>query len=1407
MQIYIQTLFHNGIREEIKVYKRFSMVLLLLLSTLMLQGNPYCSEKTDILSDPSNSGQLIDTDFNGTISIKNDSEFLSMAANMSWSGNGSSKNPIIIENLILDGRGGKFGLSITDVSLNFIIRNCTFFNVTGGNYYHPDCGAVYLFNINGTVFENNTISGCNIGLHISSRKGCTISNSSFINTNFTARVVDGDNTSFKNCTIKNFMSGIIFCDDTDQNLISSCNFLNGNVCVEISSRYTYIIGSLFSNCTLGVRTNSGHIYDSTFDNCSIGFESRCGNAIVINNSFKYSDHAFRIYGYNRHGSDKLYGNRLISSSIYFGGNTEREYLDGFEFPSNNTVDGKPVLFRKNTHFNNQTAPEGVGYILLSNVKWLRIENQTINNSCAPISIYFCSHILLRNNTLRDFEWYGIQIFSSDHISIINNTLTSKQLYNQASISIRGRYVLLQDNIIEHLSYFRWGIEVLTGSNIRIYHNRLSNCTVYLNPLYPDIYPLDFKTLSIPINNTINGEPVRYYHDVDPSEIDIRNDTLQLILCNISQLNINASRNYDLIMMSIYNSDNISYYGKANTSFRSRIFDIAGSENITLDRIISTSELYSRDSRDIRIMNSLIRNYSNIDNNIGIKIDNCSLQNGQIIFKDSKDISMTECLSNGSLTLILRAKKVTILNNRFLGNSSGIDIRISDSYTIRNNIFIKNFFSLMISHSINGSINGNIFYRSERYVIEIYSYHHVDLGSKIFNNSFIFNNGSYEKYNRSKEQVRMCYSAVNWSSDRGIGNYWSDWTTPDNNSDGIVDEPYPIPYVNGSMDLSPWSLDKYPLANSPHFRTVTNISAVKDGKSINLSWKEPDIFDEIIKLDHYSLVKNSSNQEEEEVILLPVNNSRYLDSNVSSGSAYKYHIIVHYHIEDNGSLIESGKSTSVNFTLDLDPPTISILSPSNGSYLNWSFTSINWTCEDNISGIDHFEVWMDNSNWTSVGSNRSKNYSNLKEGGHHFKVKAVDKQHNENIGTVFFTVDTEPPRSTITEPKDHYLNRNEVRFTWDSEDNTSGISLHSIKIDGSNWSIPDNSTDHIFKNLSEGTHLVILKVEDKAGNTVLINRSFYIDTISPSLNILKPTADTISNRSSISLMWNGSDSGSGLSCYYVKLDSNHWIFMNLTITKLFTNLSDGGHVIWVKAFDRANNSKELNITLTIDTKAPSVSSYSPTGTNVSVWSNITVVFSENMDTINTKIKISGIKGNLTWSNCTAVFDPENYLDISTNYSVKVYGYDLAGNALTSIGWWFITGSSSNGSSGYFMIISGRLINKDGTPIVGAVVSLDTGETAVSDHDGYFTILTNKGTHEITVFVDGKEVYSTNLERGEDELIDIGTIKIPDFIDEKDDENEIDKSLILFIISVSVAIIGIALFSILLIIKYGQPESEE
>ncbi|HEX9907767.1 MAG TPA: NosD domain-containing protein, partial [Thermoplasmata archaeon] len=81
-----------------------------------------------------------------------------------------------------------------------------------------------------------------------------------------------------------------------------------------------------------------------------------------------------------------------------------------------------------------------------------------------------------------------------------------------------------------------------------------------------------------------------------------------------------------------------------------------------------------------------------------------------------------------------------------------------------------------------------------------------MNNRIWDNSFTYNNGAGDTYDPA--HVQASSDTGNWwNTTEGIGNFWSDWTGPDTNTDGIVDDPY---VLDGGLGVQ----DFYPLTTAP-----------------------------------------------------------------------------------------------------------------------------------------------------------------------------------------------------------------------------------------------------------------------------------------------------------------------------------------------------------------------------------------------------------------------------------------------------------------------------------------------------------------------------------------------------------------------------------------------------------------
>lgn len=96
--------------------------------------------------------------------------------------------------------------------------------------------------------------------------------------------------------------------------------------------------------------------------------------------------------------------------------------------------------------------------------------------------------------------------------------------------------------------------------------------------------------------------------------------------------------------------------------------------------------------------------------------------------------------------------------------------------------------------------------------------------------------------------------------------------------------------------------------------------------------------------------------------------------------------------------------------DLISPSVTIISPINGSIIPVHNITATWEGYDSESGIADYYVRLDDGNWFNIDLDTSCDFNKLKDGLHTLKVKAVDNYGNEFIAESIFTINT----STTTE---------------------------------------------------------------------------------------------------------------------------------------------------------------------------------------------------------------------------------------------------------------------------------------------------------------------------------------------------------------------------------------------------------
>jgi hypothetical protein len=76
-------------------------------------------------------------------------------------------------------------------------------------------------------------------------------------------------------------------------------------------------------------------------------------------------------------------------------------------------------------------------------------------------------------------------------------------------------------------------------------------------------------------------------------------------------------------------------------------------------------------------------------------------------------------------------------------------------------------------------------------------------------------------------------------------------------------------------------------------------------------------------------------------------------------------------------------------------------------LTVSSATVEWTGSDAMSGIDHYEIKVDNGEYSGMGTQGKKTFGSLSDGSHTITVKAVDEAGNSWERSIGFSIDTNP----------------------------------------------------------------------------------------------------------------------------------------------------------------------------------------------------------------------------------------------------------------------------------------------------------------------------------------------------------------------------------------------------------------
>ena len=284
--------------------------------------------------------------------------------------------------------------------------------------------------------------------------------------------------------------------------------------------------------------------------------------------------------------------------------------------------------------------------------------------------------------------------------------------------------------------------------------------------------------------------------------------------------------------------------------------------------------------------------------------------------------------------------------------------------------------------------------------------------------------------------------------------------------------------------------------------------------------------------------------------------------------------------------------------DLVDPQITINSPLDGGFVNTTTVQMNGTASDN-KAVAKVELSNETMVWTSATGTSDWSGSVFldSDGVHELCARATDTSGNKALSCINVTLDTVAPTLTVMEPTEGtYFNHSQLFVKGTTDADTVTANGDSVAVFNGNFSYPFTLT-------KEGANDLVLVAMDKAGNQFITSLRVYRDLVAPSILVLRPVQGTLVTRNSFVVGGNVTDA-QGVVGMWASTDNTTWKAVDLNFTGgmvgtgAFTvtfTLPEGGHTIYLRATDKANNSVRTFINITIklpDVMAPILKVVSP-----------------------------------------------------------------------------------------------------------------------------------------------------------------------------------------------------------------------
>ena len=683
-------------------------------------------------------------------------------------------------------------------------------NILSNNIiYNISLYGIYISSSHDNIISRNTVYNCSdYGIKMDGGGNTTIANNIVFNITYSGISIGGysDNNTLANNTVFNTAkaspnAGIYF-DWSDNNTIFNNTIYNNSDSglIILNSNYNNVTGNtLINNSQYGiwiwVSSNNYISRNVLTDNIQYGIfvdSSSAGNTLELNNFFG-----------NNLGSTQTSDAGSGNTFIY-------NYWDDHTGPDTTPFDGY-VDTPYNIDGGSNTDPSPRVYPFLphdpiyidknADFATLGFSGQGTINDPYLIEDYFIINFTTTLIHIQDTRAYFIIRYNYLHgnatsdIGIYLQNVTSGYIHNNTvQNGTYGINLALSDyNNLSYNSVFNcgYGLYLQTASNNEILNNSFTNneMGIYM------ISNSDNNTIS----ENIADSNLRYGMYV------YSNSNNNIIYNNTISANGDASTDAGIYIRS-YNNSVIGNY-VINNNYKGFYLSWADNNTIINNSVYGNGEegLFLLESKNNTINENIIHDNSNgftLEGTYLNQIFNNTIYSngyGIIEFRANNDVIYNNSISNNvfgiwlyySFTKII-CHNITIKLNTFTSNGiSAIKMdNVSDS-VVQDNEFIHNSGSgyciELTANSSDNTLSGNVIRNSSDYGIY--------LDSKTKNNNISLNEFYFNKLGNAQAYDDGLSNSFTY-------NFWNEWTTPDNNADGIVDNPYALAGTATNFDFSP-----------------------------------------------------------------------------------------------------------------------------------------------------------------------------------------------------------------------------------------------------------------------------------------------------------------------------------------------------------------------------------------------------------------------------------------------------------------------------------------------------------------------------------------------------------------------------------------------------------------------------